>query len=249
MLTVPQIYAAVLEVFGAEPDKATAAVKARALTDINAALQLMAEAGEDFYGREEITVTLATGNGIYVLPKTVQSVLDPVYRAADGVPLRKLASRGQAQVYQQLFAGGTYGGISSGRPLAYFVESLRDTDNVTGAEDNVKVRLHVLPPPGASHTGNLVLNVISEAGTLTEDDLEDDTKKVPVPHKYAESILLPLVRWNATTSHFFVAKDMLDRYREDYRQAITLLGMADPARTEGRLAVSEPAQQRERRAA
>ena len=229
-MTVPELYAAVLEMFGvgngATP---STAARDRALIDINAGIQQMQLAGEEFYGREEATVSLVTGQAAYDLPKTVQTVLEPVYLALDGTPLRKLDSRGQMQVYAQVFQGSLTPTIANGKPAAYFIEPLRDTHVDDGKEDSVKVRIHVLPQPSVTYNDtNLVLNVVKEPVLLTVADLADPEKRVPVPHKYVESILLPLVRWNATSSYLFTQKDMLDRYQAEYERALNLLGVADP---------------------
>ena len=105
-MTVPEVYAAVLECFGvADPADATAAARARALIDINAAIQLLAGAGPDFYGRARSTVAMSDGIGEYTLPKAVQTVLEPVALQMDGLPLRKLTTRGQVRQFGNLFLG------------------------------------------------------------------------------------------------------------------------------------------------
>lgn len=236
-MTVPEIYAAALELFGATRATATAEAKARCLLDINAAIQQMAGAGEDFYGRSEETITLLTGILAYELPKAVQSVLDPVYLAVDGTILRKLSSRGQLQQFAQLFQDSLSGALIDGKPVAYFVAPLRDSDGETGAEDSVKVELRVLPAPGSTYNDtDLVLYVINEPEPLILANLTDASKHVPVPHKYIESIFLPLVRWNASTSYFFVQKKMLERISQDYERALGLLGLVDPRQAHERVA-------------
>lgn len=229
-MDVPTIFDTVLTLFGVTVRaQATAAAKAEALIAINAAIQQMASAGEDFYGREEVLVALTPAQETYTLAKTVQSVLDPVYLSTDGSLLRKLASRGQLRQFGQLFLGQLTNTVSYGKPVAYFVESLKDTDGTSGAEDSVTVKLHILPAPSLTYSGaNLVLNVIKEPTTIVVTDLTTGTAKIPVPHKYVESVLLPLIRWNATASYLFTLKDMIDRYAADKTIALQLLGQSDP---------------------
>lgn len=225
-MTVAEIYRAELELFGVtDPAQASGGVTARCLTDINAAIQQMQDAGEDFYGREPMTVDLVDGVGAYVLDKDVQSVLDPATLSDDTI-LRKLTSRGQLLTFAQLFQDQLTGPADAGKPVAYYVESLFDDSD---PEDNVTIKVHVRPAPdGPNAMLNLILGVIKDARVLTAAGLVDNTARIPVPHKYVESILLPLVRWNATTSYFFVQKEMLDRYEADYERALKLLGKADP---------------------
>jgi hypothetical protein len=97
----------------------------------------------------------------------------------------------------------------------------------TGEKDPVSITIFVVPPPNGEMT--ITVPVIKEAPTYTADDLCGTSPVPPVPHKYHESILLPLCRMNVTTSpHFARHKDKLPQIQADYLRALTVLGLADP---------------------
>lgn len=226
-MTLRELFDDHLQLLGQDnPDLSPQTARDRALADIRAALQLMQTAGEDFYSRETIEVTLEENTGAYTLAKDIQTVLQPL-RLTNGAPLRKLQSRSMLAQFGQLFLGRLDNAQEAGTPLAYFVESLRDDD-----EDNVRVVLHVTPIPNGSQ-GTLYVDVIKEPPTYTADDLCNDTVP-PVPHKYHESILRPLVRWNATTSRLFRQNNLVARLEADYNRALNLLGLADPRKSDRR---------------
>jgi hypothetical protein len=219
-----------LQVFGLK-DVASAPQAAldRALIDINATLQQLEDAGEDFFTREELQVTLSTDTETYTLPKNIQTVLEPA-KLDDGTLLRELTSRGQLNQFGQVFLGQTSNVVTSAKPSAYFVESLRDAADTTG--DNVAIVVHVLPKPSiAVATANkLVLNVIKEPAQFVAADLTTGTAILELPHKYVESIFLPMMRHNLTRSYLFWDKDKLEGIEADYREALRLLDKGDPRR-------------------
>ena len=222
MMTVRQIFNDGLSLLGIQnPDVSPLTARAHVLQDITAALQLMQLSGEDFYSREEMSVSLAIGTSAYVIDSSVQTVLDPA-TLSDGKALVELQEWTQFANFGPLFLG-TNEAVANGIPLAYFVETLRPT---TGTEAT-KIVLHVTPTPAAAYT--LSLYVIKEPPVYTATDLGSSSPVPPVPHKYHESILLPLVRMNVTTCDLFArnaAKYPL--IEADYQRALTLLGLADP---------------------
>lgn len=311
MMTVRQIFDDLLSTLGVEnPDTSPAVLRLSALSSITAALQLMQNAGEDFYGREEIPVALEAGTGSYDLPTEVQTVLGPA-RISSGKRLVALTSRSMLDQFAPLCMGSLED-LEQGTPIAYFVESLRGSSldttevSVSGAgladangtysllgvidgetiytnpqgfilgiypldgaaiitwpdhfdcyscaggisgswttllhatgpapsvaavaeADSVRIRLHVAPTPKEADT--LTLDAIKEPPAYTMADLCGNSPVPPVPHKYHESILLPLCRMNITTNpHFARHKDKLPQIEADYLRALTLLGLADPRR-------------------
>ncbi len=203
--------------------------KARILVDLNAAIQQIQDAGEDFYGRTDLPIDLVADQEIYVLPKEVQTVLDPV-RLADGTLLTKIMSRGSLRRFANIFQDQLSVTVASGKPTHYFVEAKRDTSDVTG--DDIKVEFHVVPPPDTLNAGTakMVLQVIDEPGQFTADDLAAGTAILPVPHKYVESIFLPIARYSAMGSFLFYDKEKVPHLEDDYIRALQLLGKADPRR-------------------
>jgi hypothetical protein len=207
----------------------------RIIADLNATIQELQDAGEDFYGRELALLTLVADQSIYVLDKNIQTVLKPVKRA-DGSLLTEITSRGGLSSFGQIFQDALSGSVSSGTPTHYFIESLRDTvvgESQGGDQpDSVTVQLHLRPAPDAlsAGTGQLILSVIREPGIFTAQDLAAGTAFLSVPQKYVESIFLPIMRWNATGSYLFFDKDKKGQIDDDYMRALQLLGRADPRR-------------------
>jgi hypothetical protein len=206
---------------------APAFIQGRVLIDINSAIQQLQNSGEEYYGREDLTVNLTADTESYTLQKDVQSVLDPV-RLDDGTVLRKLTSRGQLLQWGQLFNDQLDDSVASGSPTCFYIESLRDTTNA----DDVNVVLHLVPKPSSTVAGarKLTVPVIREPATFVLSDLVAGTALLPVPQKYIESIFLPLARWNATTSFLFYEKEKIPRYEMEYSRALQLLDQADPRR-------------------
>ena len=226
MLTVRQIFDDLLGTLGVDnPDTSSATLRTSALGYITAGLQLMQTAGEDFCCREPLSVSMTSGTSPYTLDKTVQKVLFPA-RLSTGATLKVLTSRTQLDDFGPLFLGQVSRTVPNGTPIACFVESLRETAS-DKLSDSVAILLHVVPKPSGSMT--LTVDAIKEPPTYTASDLCGTSPVPPVPHKYHESILLPICRMNATTSpHFARHKDKLPQIQTDYLRALTLLGLADP---------------------
>ena len=223
MLTLPALFSDALAVVGLyDPAKAPAFMRDRALADINGALQLMQLAGEDFYSREETTITIPAGSISVALDAAIQRVLDPV-TLSTGASLIALATRAQFQDFGALYMGTT-APLDPGPPIAYFIEGTR-----AAAADSVSLRLYVAPTPEEPAT--LILPVIKEPPAYTVADVSNASVIPPVPHKYHETILRPLVRYSMATSSFYSESDAgrLPDLRADYQRALSLLGMAAPA--------------------
>lgn len=231
-MTLGTILKSALEVFGF-PNSASAPQMAldRVLTDINAAIQQMGDAGEDFFTREELTIPLLSATETYVLPKNIQTVLKPV-KLDDGTILRELTSRGQLFQFGQVFMDDLTNEPAGGRPVAYFVEAMKDTADTTG--DDVAITVHVVPKPlltsFAAGTSTLVLNVIREPALFNEAQLLAGVAILEIPHKFVESVFLPLLRYNLSGSYLFQAKDKKPQIDADYTRALALLGKSDPRR-------------------
>lgn len=198
--------------------------KDRIRIDVNAAIQLMQVAGEDFFAREDYVLNLTSGSGSYELPQDIQTVLEPV-RLQDGSPLRKLTTESQVYQYGALFRETLNPSVSPGKPEAYYVRSIKSDDG----DDSVKTILMLLPAPGASNlTNRPIIPVIREPGLFTTGQLTSGTSSLPIPHKYVESIFLPLCRYYATSCFLFYDKEKFAKYEEDYERALQVLGVADP---------------------
>lgn len=225
---VGKIASDIVQVWGIPDfDSAPLFAQERVAVEINAAIQQMQDAGEDFYGREDVEITLVANQGIYEFDVDVQSVLEPV-TLLDGTQLRQLTSNGQVLQYGQLFRGQLNNTVAAGKPEAYFIDAKKN-DNA----DTVSITIQFLPAPSAAileeaSTTKAIVPVIMEAPLFNKAALSVGTASLGVPHKYIESIFLPLARQNATTFFLFYQKEKMSKYEDDYRKALKMLGKADP---------------------
>lgn len=231
-MTLEYVADDVTQVFGIPTfDDAPAFIQSRVLIDINTAIQQIQQAGEDYFGRETVQVTLIADQENYDLDETIQSVLEPL-KLDDGTSLRKLTSRGQLLQFGQLFLGQLDDSVTDAAPLCYYIESTRRND---ATFDEVAITLYVAPKPSSAIASarKLLVPVIRHPSQLTMLDLVAGTSMLPIPHKYVESIFLPLARWNATTSFLFYEKEKIPRYEQEYKRALKLLGLGDPRTPKG----------------
>jgi hypothetical protein len=150
-------------------------------------------------------------------------VLEPV-KLQDDTLLKKLTSDGQVLQFAEVFLDQVDGVLADGKPQAYFVDSKKGV-----TDDNVTTILQLLPAPSLAEIANgVVVPVIKEAGLFSTAQLTAGTASLPVPHRYVESIFLPLARFNATTCFMFYKQDSKEKYQTDYDRALQLLGQADP---------------------
>jgi len=221
-------------------------IQNRILIDINAAIQQMQNAGEDYYARQDLQVNLVADQEAYPLSDTIREVLDPA-RLDNGTLLRKLTSRGQLYQFGQIFLDQLDNTVPSGASAFYYAQSVfRSAD-----ADEVDSVVHFLPAPSASIASSrkAILAVIEQPNIFSMADLTAGTASIPVPQNYAESIFLPLARWNSTTSFLFYEKDKIPRYEQEYTRAVALLEQADPRRPKppesraGALEIGQPAAQ------
>ncbi len=221
MLTIAQTYADLLSKLGIETTVGvTDLVKQDCVVAINGAMQMLQTAGQDYFTREEITLTLGTGTAIYAIPQTAQAVIGPV-RWNNVKPLRALTSEGELDQFNRIFLGGTaYGGGTNGDPVAYFVKYLR-----TCTEGDIcSISIRLAPAPGVS-PGTLVAEIVNDAPAYEVAELEDDTV-LPVAQNYTESIFLPIARMLITRSSQFSRPDLLAQLTTDGQRAMDALGLS-----------------------
>lgn len=224
MLTLRQVFDGCMLLLGYDnPDFATAVDRGVCFGSIQSALQVMQSAGEDYYTREPLTVTLAAGTACYRLDSSVTTVLAEG-RLSNGQLLQKLITRAQYQQFAPLFLG-----ISSAvpaQPMAYWTEALRNT--ASGATDSTVVNIWFAPQPDTGYTATL--DVIRKPPVYTADQLCGTSPVIPVPHEYAESIFMPLVRWTLMTHPKWYKHDLEAQVQAQYERALRLLGFEDPRR-------------------
>ncbi len=187
---------------------------------INGAMQMLQTAGQDYFTREELTLTLSAGTSTYNVPRTLQAVLGPV-RWNDTKPLDSLASQGEIDQYSRIFGSGQdYGAGSAGDPEAYWVRYLR-----SGTSGEICLASITLAPAPASPAGTLVLEIVNDAPAYAVSDLSSTTV-LPVAQNYTESIFLPIARMLVTRSSQFSRPDILPQLTTDYQVAMQTLGLA-----------------------
>jgi hypothetical protein len=197
-------------------------LRERALTDLNAAMQLIwARAKDrDYFSRRTLTVNVLSGVGSAELEQEVQNVLGPVRRASDKGTLRPLASRSQLDLFGHLFLGQTSAAVANGTPQAFFAERLNQS-----RPDNTKIILHVVPSPDADT--DLLVDVAMECPRYEWRDYCQCTP-LHIPHRYAESVLLPVCRHRAMSSHYFIKEERKELIENEYSTAMQVLGLVDP---------------------
>lgn len=201
-----------------------AAAPASAQQDIvvalNGALQMLQTAGQDYFTREEVTITLSAGTSIYNVPANIQSVIGPV-RWNDTKPLKALVSEGELDQFARIFLGETgYGGGTDGEPVAYFVKYLRGA----GPGDICGITIRLAPAPSAP-AGTLVAEVIYDAPSYVVADLSSTTP-IPVAQNYTETIVLPIARMLITRSSQFSRPELKDQLEADGNRAMAVLGVS-----------------------
>lgn len=191
---------AMYEVFGV-PNNAAAPdiMRRRIFNDLNSSLQLLWTKGHrllDYYTRSEITITIPSGSNNVSLPDSVQSVLGPV-RRSDGIILRPISSRGEYENYHAIYLGSV-AASAPGTPQAYFIEAGTNT-----GPDASLLTLFIVPRPLTNI--DIKAGVSLNAPSFTIANYTTPTE-IPIPHNYAETLLLPIARYLVCSSLFFADK-------------------------------------------
>ncbi|NBO26621.1 MAG: hypothetical protein EBU96_07515 [Actinobacteria bacterium] len=189
------------EVFGI-PNNASAPdiMRRRIFNDLNSAMQLLWTKGHrllDYYTRSEELVTIPSNNKSVGLSDSIQSVLGPVKRVSDGMLLRPIRTRGEYDNYSGIYAGSITA-LQGAPPHAYFIDQNRGT-----APDATSLSIFVVPVPVVNT--QISLEVSLRAPSYSLSDYTAQTQ-IPIPHNYAETLLLPIARYLVCSSLFFADK-------------------------------------------
>lgn len=219
-LGVCEVAREILLLWGIEyPCKAPAWAIEAAVIDLNTALQMVWNRARDrsYWTRETITVTLAAGVSSQLLDDDVQNVIGPARFDATKKPLMVVGSRSEIDQFTDAFLDGD----SSGGPLGYHVDR-----GVQDANDPARCTFMVAPAPGSQTS--FLLDVVREAPRFSINDVTT-CPRIPIPHKYVESLLLPVCRFLALQRHIAVASgEARKQIEEAFREASGLLEEADP---------------------
>ncbi len=218
-LTIAQVRDDLLSKLGiTDANDATDLTLQDVVVAVNGAMQYLQTAGQDYFTRELLTVTLGAGTAVYLIPASIQAVIGPI-RWNDTKPLRALTSEGEYDEFSRIFLGGTaYGVGNNGTPKAYFVKYIRD-DSSDGEICAIQIKM----APAPSVAGTIVVEVVNDAPAYVVADLDEDDA-VPVAQNYTESIFLPIARMLVTRSQQFSRPDLLAQLTEDGERALALLG-------------------------
>jgi hypothetical protein len=187
---------------------------------INGAMQMLQTAGQDFFTKEKITLTLSAGTALYNIASSIQAVVGPV-RWNDIKTLRALGSQGELDQFARTFLGESeFGSGDDGDPIAYWVDYQRTGD----IGDVCAVTIQLCPAPTAP-AGTLVIEAINDAPAYTVADLTSSTA-LPVAQNYTESIFLPIARMLVTRSSQFSRPDLLTQLTQDAGVAMQRLGLS-----------------------
>jgi hypothetical protein len=202
-MNVTQAIDAIYEVFGI-PNNASAPeiMRRRIFNDLNSALQLIWSKGHrllDYYTRQTITATITANSNNVVLSDSVSAVLGPVKRVSDGLGLRPIRTRGEYDSFASIYAGSLTA-LTGAPPQAYFIDEKRPDPD---ASDSTKITLFVVPSPTANTSVSLEVSL--KAPAFTTADYASSTA-IPIPHNYAETLLLPIARYLSSSSLFFADK-------------------------------------------
>jgi hypothetical protein len=169
----------------------------------------------DYFNREQTTISVTT-SGTAALPANVQRIQGPA--RIGSAPLRTLASRAEYDHFAALYVGDS----SLSAPIAFYVEPTRASSG-----DSVGLTLNLAPVP--TGTVSVVLDVTLEPPRYDIVDLMQATV-LQLPHKWAETIFMPLVRkWACSDSMMGSTRRtaVMAQIDEQYAAAKQMLGLAD----------------------
>ena len=192
---------------------------ARAIGDINSAMQTVWNQADerDYWSSETLTLTFADGEDSKDLPDNIQNVVGPCRRSDNKRPLATIATIGELETFSDLYLDGE----TADEPLAYHIERMNQS-----GDDPVKTVLRITPAvDGASIA--FLLDVVREATRYNSSDLVA-CPIIPIPHRYTESLLLPIVRYKASSFWLFNNTDSKATIDRDYQMAMSAIGLADP---------------------
>ena len=199
-------------------------IKQRAVNDINYALQLLwSQAPDrDYFSRSTLSIDFLAGETTKVLDDSVQNIVGPARIDDPFTPLAPLQSRGEYDNYATYYLGNDANTSTvEGVPQAYYIERLSQHEL-----DATKITLHIIPTPEIDTS--ILVDVVTEAPRYKWDDF-NQCSKVPIPHRYIESILIPVVLERASGFYLFIKEGRRQKIRDDYQMALAQLGMNDPS--------------------
>ena len=192
--------------------------KDEAINIINSSLQLVWNNANErsYWSASTLTLTFAAAASSQDLSDSIQNVVGPCRLADTRRPLAPIGTIGELETFADLYLEGD----AVTEPVAYYIDRLNQVGN-----DPAKTVLHVVPAPTVET--DFMLEVVLEAPRFSTNDLAT-CPVVPIPHRYVESLFLPIARYQASTFHLFRKGDQKETIDREYLQARAALGLADP---------------------
>jgi hypothetical protein len=217
-LTICDVIRDILLSWGIEqPCSAPNMAKIAALNILNQGMQILWNQAKDrnYWTQSTLNLTINGGSSTQILTDTIQNVVGPA-RLSTGETLVPLANISELENFQNSFLESS----SANAPCAYYIER-----NFQSGDDPARCTIMLAPTPVSNVTVNI--DVVTEAPRYTIFDF-DTCPICPIPHKYVESLLLPVCRYLGMQSHLFIMRERADAIVQGYAQARTLLDVADP---------------------
>ncbi|HYF37664.1 MAG TPA: hypothetical protein VD994_20350, partial [Prosthecobacter sp.] len=188
---------------------------------VNSALQEIYSRADrlDYFNRKTMQVTIGA-SGETLLSESVQKLQGPVRVFATKLPLRALQSRAEFENFTLSYDVGT-------DPCAFFLDS-----QVGAGPDSADLKLCIAPAPAEDTAFDV--DVTLEPPRFDDVDLVRGVS-IPMPHRWVESLLLPLVKKRALADTLCTKRAVLEpQIKAQYEKALEILGLADPANSQTR---------------
>ena len=194
-------------------------------TAINSALQLLWTTPKDYFRKQELTATIAASSDNVTLPDNIQEVVGPLWIGAENDrELQRIEDQSDWNNFWQRFYGVTSAPSSLGNKIHFYF--LRER-NQSGAE-SVQVTLEVKPTPTVETVISYLASAEAPSYEVSTINSLSGGEVIGMPHKYVESLLLPIARWMATRSHYFFDTEKIDLIQQDAARALQMLDLSDP---------------------
>jgi hypothetical protein len=219
-LTVADVLADTFLMWGLEsPCVVAEHYRYRAINDLNRAMQILWNRAKDrkYWTQSTLEIVFPAETGVVELENEIQNVVGQAAIASTGQPLVPVGSMSEIEQFESLFLDSS----QPASPVAYHIERVNQSGN-----DPSRCRFHVVPIPASETT--VVLDVVFESPRYTWDDYVNRTM-IPIPHRYAESLLLPVLRFHASNFWLFNGPaETRQMIAAEYAEVARQLGMADP---------------------
>ena len=189
-----------------------------ALHNLNRAMQVLWNRAPDrkYWTQGSLELTFGEDIGVLDLGNSIQNVVGEA-SLASGQPLVPVGTITELEQFAALFLDSS----SPAAPVAYYIERM----NQDGA-DPARCRIHITPAPAEETV--VVVDAVFEPPRFGVNDIHRNTP-IPIPHRYVESLLLPVLRYYAAQYwQNQISEEQRRSVEADYREVSGMLGLADP---------------------